>query len=137
MATNLDLIRGALTHLGVLTEVEQPSAEQAADGLTVLNDLLEDWAGEGIEVGQYPQTDLSEDYPGPSTTVPTVKAMLAVYLASHYERPVPPTVGMIASRGYDRLIRDTVRAQIGEADTSRKLPRGDGQCPVASILTGD
>jgi len=137
MATNLDLIRGALAHLGVLNEVEQPSPEQAADGLTSLNDLLEDWSADGIEVGQYPQTDLSAEYPGPSNTVPTVKALLAIFMSSQYERAVPAAVGMIATHGYDRLLREAVRAELGVADVSRKLPRGEGDGDVQNILTGD
>lgn len=136
MASNLDLIRSALQSLGVLAEGEEPSAEQASHALGIMNDLLEDWSGHGIEVGQYPQTDLSEDYPGPSTTVPAVKANLAVWLAPHYERAVPSAVVVIASRGYDRLLREALVSQLSPVALTN-TPLGEGDSDLDNILTGE
>jgi hypothetical protein len=64
--TNLEIITAALRLLGVIAETETPSAEQGATGLAVLNDMLEDWSGREIEVGQWPQTELDAEFPGES-----------------------------------------------------------------------
>lgn len=46
----LDLIKGAMLQLGVLAVGETPSAEEANDGLTALNDVLETWSLESLSV---------------------------------------------------------------------------------------
>lgn len=40
MTTALDIIKSAMRKAGVLTKAESPSADEAADGLEMLNDLL-------------------------------------------------------------------------------------------------
>ena len=42
--TALDLITGALRNINALEAGESPNAQDAADGLQVLNDLLESWS---------------------------------------------------------------------------------------------
>jgi hypothetical protein len=118
MATNLDIIRGALRLLGVLAETEEPSSEDSQLALEALNGFLEDWTAEGIDVGQWPQTDVDADFPGSSTTEHTAKAYLAVQLAPYYERQPNPVVVLSASRGYERLVRETVTAQMQPASMS-------------------
>ena len=130
--TNYDLITGALQLLGVVGETEQPSAEQGELGLTTLNDMLEFWAEDDIDVGQYPQTDLQADWPGSPGTVGTVKANLAIYLAPHYQREPSPMVVAMASAGYQKLVRDLVSSQLQPLDMSH-LHRGDGDWDTESI----
>ena len=50
MATANDVITGALLELGVLAEAEVPTAAQAADGLIQLNNLIDGWAAERLEI---------------------------------------------------------------------------------------
>lgn len=125
MATNLDVIRDALGLLGVLAETETASAEQGEHGLRILNDVMEDWLSAGIDVGQWPQVDINDEYPGPSGVVATVKATLAIHLAPYYEREVRPAVIAMASSGYNRLLRDSVLQKMQEADLSN-IPLGQG-----------
>jgi len=54
MTTALDLITRSLKDLSVLDSIETPSADQAADGLVFLNDLISAWSNEGCMV--YTQT---------------------------------------------------------------------------------
>jgi hypothetical protein len=115
MATNLDLITGSLRLLGVLSATEDASAEDAALGLTVLNEFLEEWSARGIDVGHWPQTDVDDDFPGDSTVTHTVKAYLAVMLAPYFERDPRPFVLLQASSGYERLLREAVTGQMVEA----------------------
>lgn len=133
--TNLDVIRGALGLLGVLTEIEEPSAEQAQHALTVMNDFLEDWTGRGIDVGQWPQTELTAEVPAPSDTVAVIKHTLAIHLSPYYGREPPAVTVMFASSGYDRLLAVATAARIEPADMSH-LHCGEGQSDYVDITTG-
>ena len=124
--TNLEIIGAALRLLNVIAETETPSAEQGATGLAVLNDMLEDWAGRSIDVGQWPQSDLTAEFPGPTTVEGVCKANLAVWLAPYYSAPLRPEVVMLASSGYSRLLREAMLAQLHPA-TMTHLHQGEGQ----------
>ena len=50
MATANDIIKGALKLLGAISSGENPSAEETADGLDTLNELLESWSNENLMV---------------------------------------------------------------------------------------
>ena len=129
MATNLDIIRGALRQLGILAEVEEPSAEDADLALEVMNDLLEDWSAQGIDVGQWPQTDLDADFPGPAAVEHTTKAYLAIQLAPYYEREPRPVVVGNAMRGYERLLRDALVAKMEPASMTH-LPGAQSEWDI-------
>ena len=115
MTSNLDIITGALRLLGVLEASGTASAEDAALGLGVLNEFLEEWSARGIDVGHWPQTDVDADFPGDATVTHTVKAYLAVSLAPYFEREVRPFVALQAGSGYERLLREAVTGQMVEA----------------------
>jgi hypothetical protein len=121
--TNLDVIRGALQLLGVLPEGIEPSAEQAEQALAVLNDFLEDWSADGLDVGQWPQTELAAECPAPSGAIQAIKATLAIQLAPYYEKVVNPITALNAQAGRTRLLRDGLLAGMSELDTSH-LPGG-------------
>lgn len=50
MARVQDLINGALRRIGVLAEGEVPPFDQSNDALIALNDLVDQWAGEKLQV---------------------------------------------------------------------------------------
>lgn len=50
MTTAFDLVKSAMRKAGILTKTEAPSADEAADGLVSLNDMLDSWANESINV---------------------------------------------------------------------------------------
>lgn len=120
--TNLDVIQRAHRQINVIPEGVDVSAEQAELGLAVMNAMLEEWAADGIDVGQWPQKELDADFPGSESVVQTVCANLSVLLAPHYEREAPPTVAILANNGYKRLERDAMNAALQPADMSH-LPR--------------
>lgn len=121
MTTNADVIKGALGLLGVLAETETASAEQADHALGVMNDFMEDWLAAGIDVGQWPQTDVDDDFPGPSGTISVVKAHLAIHLAPYYERQVNAITLGVAQAGYARLLRDGVVSRMVEQDMTHLM----------------
>lgn len=50
MTTALDLIKSAMKKAGILTKTEPPSADEAKDGLSSLNAMLDSWANESLNV---------------------------------------------------------------------------------------
>jgi len=48
--TALDLIKGAMRLIGAIATGETPTADEANDALTTLNDILEGWSLEGLAV---------------------------------------------------------------------------------------
>lgn len=51
-STALELIKAAMRQIGVIATGETPSAAEAADGLSALNDVLETWTTEQLTVWQ-------------------------------------------------------------------------------------
>src|ERR1017187_6810782 len=50
MSTVLDLITASLKNLGVLSGIEVPTADAAADGLVTLNRMLDSWNTESLNI---------------------------------------------------------------------------------------
>lgn len=48
MSTVSDLIKGSLRLLGAIAQGETPSSNASADGLSVLNEMLDSWSNEGL-----------------------------------------------------------------------------------------
>lgn len=59
MATVRDLIKGSLRLLGVLASGEAPDADMQADGLSVLNEMLDSWSTESLAVYTMPSREVS------------------------------------------------------------------------------
>lgn len=123
MATNAEIITGALELLGVLSETMTLSDEQAAHGLIALSDLLSEWEAHGIHLGHYTPTQVADDFPSDAATFAAVKYTLAVHLAPHYGIAVRPEVGTLAERFYQRLLVTAVYDRLTEQDMTH-LPSG-------------
>jgi hypothetical protein len=59
MTTAYDVVRGALRLIGVVTPIEPPSAEEAADGLSAMNQMLASWAASRYTSASVPQTSFA------------------------------------------------------------------------------
>ena len=134
MATNLEVISDALGLLSVLGEGDTATAEQGEHGLRVLNDLMAEWTADGIDVGHFPQSDVSEDFPASYTVLLAVKYGLALALAPHYQKPVDVAVGALAGKYYLRLLRDAVKSKMVESDMTH-LPVSEGGSGQYNIET--
>jgi hypothetical protein len=134
MATNNEFISDALKMLGVLQETESASAEQSSDGLRILNDMMANLLADDVDVGYAPQSDPTIDNGINTEDRQAIKYLLAVHMAPHYDRPVSATVGVFASDGMNKLLRNAaIRNPIESAQT---LPRGDAQGVWWDIQTG-
>ncbi len=50
MTTALDIITSAMRKIGVLTKTETPAADESADALQTLNDLLGSWSNDSLPI---------------------------------------------------------------------------------------
>src|SRR5262245_31874723 len=50
MSTALDIIRRSMLKAGILTKTEMPSADEAIDALSDLNNLLSSWSNDSIVI---------------------------------------------------------------------------------------
>ena len=134
--TGNELITPALRLIGVLQETESPSAEQSAQGLVTLNDMMADMAGDGVDLGYAPQSDPTADIGMNIEWRQSLKYLLAVCLCSEYERPVPNAVATIALMGRNKLLRDSIYANRKQS-TMTHVPLGEaGGAGTFNILTG-
>lgn len=125
MATNSEVIGDALKELNVIAETQSPSPEQGAHGLRKLNELLEAWTEDGIELGYYAQTLTTADCPIPLWAVRAVKLCLAPELATHYGASVSTELAVKINDAYSSLLRKSVVEKLEPADMSH-LPQGSG-----------
>jgi hypothetical protein len=79
---NLEICTDAARLVNIIDEITSLSPEQGEQALTALNDMLLDYARDGIDVGWYAQTDLSATAPLEDEDVRCVKLCLAKELAA-------------------------------------------------------
>lgn len=134
MASNLDVIGDSLRELGVIAETETPSADQGSHGLRKLNDLLEAWTEDGIELGFFAQSATASDCPVPNWALRAVKLCLAPELATAYGASVSPELATNARDAYSNLLRKTLVEALPEANMDH-LPVGSGSLGRTTDIT--
>lgn len=123
--TNADLIRDALSLLGVVGETEPLSAEQGAHGLRMLNEMLAEWEADGLDLAYFEQDDINDESPIQNSEAGAVKYNLAIDLAPHYGKAVAPEIAARAGKYLYRLKRDQMIAALEPSDVTH-LPMGEG-----------
>ena len=126
MSTNLQIITDSLRALNVINENETPSAEQGAQCLRKLNQMMALWAVDGTVIGYFAQTDTSATCPIPDWAESGVANHLALYVASDFG--AEPTLPVIAAAdtGMQTILRTVMNIALIGADMSH-LPSGSGK----------
>lgn len=93
---------------------ETPDADQAADALEKLSDMLEEWRVTGADVGAPRPLALATVLYSPHSHISAIKNNLIVRLSDQYNREVTPSVAVAAVRGL-QLIK-TANQPISEAE---------------------
>lgn len=109
--TYLDLIRRAMRSIGVLHHAENPTDSEAQDALDTLNDMLEAWRIEGVDL-EYLTASLTDTVPYPNDHIAAMRYNLAAELAGEYGAEIPPVVAVRASELFKML-----RSQLMKVDT--------------------
>jgi len=84
MSTNIQVVSDALRLIGVIAETQPASAEQGENALRKLNQLMETWAVDGVEIGYFAQTSTTATCPIPAWAERGVTARLAKALLADY-----------------------------------------------------
>jgi hypothetical protein len=136
LTTNVTIIGDALLLLGVLAEGQSVPAEHGAIGLRALNQMLERWAVDSIELGYFAQDDTTAECPIPAWAEQGVTSKLAQRLTANYPASqLPAWVGNDEENGFGTILRKMVTAAMKPANMSH-MPAGAGATSDFDIQRG-
>ncbi len=105
MATYRDLVTSSLRGIGVLHGGETPSAEEANDSLDALNEMLNSWIYEGVDLEHITSTDLNATFPYPDDHYGPIRWNLCVRLGPEFGVSITPEIAALAQQGFNQLQR--------------------------------
>jgi hypothetical protein len=100
--TAIGIIRRALRSLGVLRTGEEPTARESADALHTMNDMLNAWRLNGIDL-EYLDIELPDIVPYPDDHISAIRYNLALELSAEYGVQPPAVVVSMAGSTYANL----------------------------------
>ena len=131
----LEIVTDALRGIGVISEIDTPSAEQGQDGVRRLNELMASLVEDGIDLGWVPVEDTADAVVLPAGEVRSIKALLGVNMASIYGAEVPQQVASVAGYGYARMLRNAL-LMAQTAVSLASISHGEGSAPLYDINRG-
>lgn len=135
MTTNIAIITDALRLLGVVAETQTASAEQGDVGLRRLNQMLETWTEEGVELGWFQQSSTVDTAPLPLWAEKGVTSKLAQDLQPLYPASsLAPWVMNDSMNGYGTILRKALVEGMRRQNMS-SMPLGEGHSARSRILT--
>lgn len=111
------LITDALRLINVLMETETASAEQQAQGIRALNEMLAQWQAEGLNLNYIPVGTVTNTLTVPDGAVKGIKYNLAVDLAGYYGATIPAEVAKGATDGKATIEKICARTPNFQMDT--------------------
>lgn len=105
MATNLDIIKGAMSYLGILAAGETPTAEDADAALDAYNDMAAQLAAKSIYSG-FSEETLASPCWFEAKHYDALKCMLAVNIAPLFGREPPASIIARALTGKQLIAAD-------------------------------
>lgn len=103
--TFIDMLSDSLRLINVIRTNQAPTAEMGVSGLRSLNELMADWAADGIRLGWHPVSAQNEELPLREEDLRAVKFNFACELAGGYGLEPPAAVLEIAKLTYARLAK--------------------------------
>ena len=97
--TVLDIVTGALKLLEVNVAESAITSAEGVDGLTALNDMMNEWSVDGIDIGYETLNDVSDEVFVTLGSIGAIKSNLAVYIAPEYGRIVTEELKTRAKQG--------------------------------------
>jgi hypothetical protein len=125
MTTNLEVIGDALREINVISEVDTPSAEQGSYALRRLNQMMELWKEQDIEIGWFAQTKTGDTIPIPDWCEMAVTNALAILIAPKYGATVSAELVATTDIAVTAIKRKSISEKLDNADMSH-LPEGAG-----------
>lgn len=134
MTTVTEVVSGALQLLEVRTAESAIEAPEAEDGLVSLNDMMNEWNVDGINVGYETLDSIDAQLNVKLGAIGAIKANLAVYIAPEYGRIVSDTLDKRAKRG-KRSLRASI--PLNSSQYPDTLPVGSGNEDNNFVADGD
>lgn len=134
--TNLQLITDALRDINVISEAETPSADQGAKALRRLNQMMELWKEQSLDVGYFAQSSTADDCPIPDWTELAVTNALSIALAPGFGATVSAELVVMADSSINGVRNRIVAEGLDNTDMSH-LPRGTGHYGQGYNITND
>lgn len=121
-----DIVTRSMRLLGVLQSGENPSAEESEDGMAALNDMLNAWADQGVDLEFFEFTSINDTVPYPEDHMAALRYNLAIELAPEFGVEVSEAIAVRAKQYFDALQvkysnPDTLSADAGLLLTGRYL----------------
>lgn len=134
MATVNEIVTGALQLLEVNVAESAIEAPEAEDGLVSLNDMMNEWNVDGIDVGYETLDEIDDELFVDLGAIGAIKANLAVYIAPEYGRTVSASLQKRANRS-KRSLRASI--PLNSSAFPDTLPIGSGNEDNNFVADGD
>lgn len=125
MTKNLVIIEDALRDIDVIAEIESASAEQGKFCLRRLNQMMEVWKEDGINIGYFAQTSTTDTIPVPDWAELGITATLAIAIAPTFSATVSPELIAVADAAAGMILRKSLVENMTQLNMSH-LPAGAG-----------
>ena len=119
----IELLKASLVKCGIIDINETPTAEMGVNGLVSLNNLMADWASDGIDIGYYPVVNQDDEVPLAASDLRTVIFNFAIELATDFGVTTSEEVRKIAEETYAGVCKSSRKTF--EADMTA-LPLAEG-----------
>lgn len=123
--TNAQVIGDALREINVISEIGAISAEQGSFGMRRLNQMMEVWRENGIEIGYFAQDSTTATCPIPDWAEYAVTASLALALAPKYGASISPELAIAGDQAMSMVQRKVINENLKNTDM-RHMPTGQG-----------
>ena len=134
METVTEVVSGALRLLEVRTAESAITPEEAQDGLTALNDMMNEWNVDGIDIGYETLDEVEDELFVTLGSLGAIKSNLAIYIAPEYGRIVTPALIERAKRS-KRSLRASI--PLNRSQYPDSLPIGSGNEDNNFVSDGD
>ena len=135
MTTNLTIIEDALRDIGVIAETQSASPEQGSYCLRRLNQMMELWKEQDVDLGWFAQTLTTDTIPIPDWAELGVTNALSVACAPKFGASISPELAVVTDISVGVIKRKSLSEKLDNADMSH-LPAGSGRTVRHNILTG-
>jgi hypothetical protein len=125
MTTNLTIIEDSLRDIGVISEIDTASPEQGKFCLRRLNQMMELWKEDDVDIGWFAQTSTTDTIPIPDWAELGVTAALSIAVAPTYGATVSQELIAIADVAAGMILRKSLAEKLTGLDMSH-LPVGAG-----------
>ena len=123
MATAAKVLKAALQRILVQAAEADLEPDEYQDAVFAMNNLVQSWAAEGINLGYTEILDLGDDVTVPVGALRGLIANVAIECAPDYNGTISPGLSNAAEQGMNAI------RQIGQIIVSSRLP---GNLPIGS-----